>query len=607
MISALCSGFLWALLPLSFFSTPAYAAPTTDIPSAQSFYVSNVPDLHQDPNRPLRVYAGHLSSDPNGTSANPTDVTPHIYFVMVKPRRTADKDRVIFWLNGGPGCSSFDGLMMEVGPWRVDGSGGLKTLEGGWEEYSTMVYVDQPAGTGFSYTASNHYLHDLPEASRQYLTFLENFYAVFPEYKMMDTYMAGESFAGQYLPYYANALLDSNLNIPLRGVAIGNGWMDARTQYPSFLEYALKHGITEPNSKDFKRGKDATDKCIADIDREAAAIGVEPIHTQFCETVMMIVVEHKTSQKDGRNLCMNMYDVRLEDDIPACGMNWPPDLKDIGTYLHRPDVVRSLHASASPNPWQECRGIIHTAFNTKRSNSSITILPRVLERVPVMLFAGDQDLICNYVGVESLVQTLTWNGEKGLGTVQTQSWAVNNIPAGTWVTSRNLTYVKIFNASHMVGYDVPHVSHDMMLRFMGVNFSAITDGSARIPSSVGTEIKPIPILTTDEPSSTPAPKTTEQNKAMWEAYYNAGSAALVLVIIAVLIGAFVWWRTRKGTLGLPISRGDIGTEGDESIPLRTNGDMHDDLEDEDTRLSKGKGRATSLTPHEDIFGVGEDE
>lgn len=29
---------------------------------------------------------------------------------------------------------------MEVGPWRVDGKGGLKAIEGGWEEYTTMVY-----------------------------------------------------------------------------------------------------------------------------------------------------------------------------------------------------------------------------------------------------------------------------------------------------------------------------------------------------------------------------------------------------------------------------------------------------------------------------------
>jgi carboxypeptidase D len=74
---------------------------------------------------------------------------------------------------------------MEVGPWKVDGEGGLTTVEGGWEEYTTMVYgesikyrastactgteihssssVDQPAGTGLSYTSTNHYVHSLQE------------------------------------------------------------------------------------------------------------------------------------------------------------------------------------------------------------------------------------------------------------------------------------------------------------------------------------------------------------------------------------------------------------------------------------------------------------
>ena len=51
----------------------------------------------------------------------------------------------------------------------------------------------------------------------------------------------------------------------------------------------------------------------------------------------------------------------------------------------------------------------------RRSNSSVTVLPRVLERVPVLIFAGDQDLICNYVGLENMIQGLTWNGATGLG------------------------------------------------------------------------------------------------------------------------------------------------------------------------------------------------
>lgn len=75
----------------------------------------------------------------------------------------------------------------------------------------------------------------------------------------------------------------------------------------------------------------------------------------------------------------------------------------------------------------------------------------------------------------------------------------------------------------MVGFDAPHVAHDMILRFMGVNFTAITDGSARIPSSVGDTTKPVPAILDDVPTSTPvSTKTPEQDKAMWEGTYQVG-------------------------------------------------------------------------------------
>ena len=71
----------------------------------------------------------------------------------------------------------------------------------------------------------------------------------------------------------------------------------------------------------------------------------------------------------------------------------------------------------------------------------------------------------------------------------------------------------------MVPFDLPHVAHDMILRFMGVNFSAIADGTALIPSKVGDEEKPIPVLSEgQDDSKTPVTpgKTPEQDKAMWE-------------------------------------------------------------------------------------------
>lgn len=81
----------------------------------------------------------------------------------------------------------------------------------------------------------------------------------------------------------------------------------------------------------------------------------------------------------------------------------------------RPDVLAALHAQAKSEAWVECQSRVGQELGSANDPSSVTVLPRLLERIPVMLFAGDQDYICNYVGQESLIQALTWNGGTGLG------------------------------------------------------------------------------------------------------------------------------------------------------------------------------------------------
>ncbi|KAI5123390.1 hypothetical protein M0805_006098 [Coniferiporia weirii] len=572
------------------------AAPT-DLPSAASFYVSSLPDLHQDPAHPLHIYAGHIASDPESSRLPVATVSAHLFFVLIKARRTADKERVLFWFNGGPGCSSFDGLMMETGPFRVDGKGGLKTMEGGWEEYTNMVFVDQPAGTGYSYTSTDRFVHELSDAAGQVVEFMRNFYTVFPEYQQMDTYIGGESYAGQYIPYIGDAVLSSDLGISLKGLAIGNGWIDARHQYPAYLDYSVKHGLIEENSDVYKQIHKETEDCIAELDRTSGPV---PIQLSKCEGLVTSVATFHGAVIDGEEMCMNVYDVRLYDKKYACGMNWPPDLPDVTKYLSRKDVVRAFHADAKSESWVECNSRVGRELRNRNSPSSITILPGLIEKVPVMLFAGDQDFICNYVGIESLIRDMEWAGGKGLGTVETKSWSVDGVPAGTWVESRNLTYVKIFNSSHMVPFDLPFVAHDMILRFMGVNFSAIADGSARIPSKVGDEEKPMPVVLEGEDNNDatipiPAGKTPEQDKAMWEAYYNAGSAALVLVLIGLAIGLFLFCRRRRR-----VRSTTIGTT-EEAVPLSQymGGQERDGPDD---NHYKGKGRELES---EAIFDVGE--
>ena len=64
---------------------------------------------------------------------------------------------LLIWLNGGPGCSSMDGLFLELGPLRVapgspNGKARLERRPSSWHRAAHALFLDQPVGTGFSRT-----------------------------------------------------------------------------------------------------------------------------------------------------------------------------------------------------------------------------------------------------------------------------------------------------------------------------------------------------------------------------------------------------------------------------------------------------------------------
>jgi carboxypeptidase D len=155
-----------------------------------------------------------------------------------------------------------------------------------------------------------------------------------------------------------------------------------------------------------------------------------------------------------------------------------------------------------------------------------------------------------------------------------------------------------------------------------MNFSAITDGTARIPSSVGNDVKPA--FTESNPASavpsTPSAKTPEQDKAMWEgtisfsnlqclshshaAYYNAGSSAIVLILILAGLATVLWCRIRRRRLrGLVITKNE-----EEHIPLTQSLPAEEDRDSPDSNNAfgrrKGKERAQEAGSAP-IFDVGE--
>lgn len=78
--------------------------------------------------------------------------TKRIHYFYVESEGDPASDPVIFWTNGGPGCSGLLGLFTEMGPWRANEYGGLTRNPYAWTKHASMVFLEQPIGVGFSYS-----------------------------------------------------------------------------------------------------------------------------------------------------------------------------------------------------------------------------------------------------------------------------------------------------------------------------------------------------------------------------------------------------------------------------------------------------------------------
>ena len=118
------------------------------------------------------------------------EITPehhgNYFFWHFANRHLADRPRTVIWLNGGPGCSSEDGVLMEIGPYRVRKGGNLEMVDGSWDEFANVLFVDNPVGTGFSYVDTDSYVHELTEMADQFVQFLEKWFTLFPSYSHDD-------------------------------------------------------------------------------------------------------------------------------------------------------------------------------------------------------------------------------------------------------------------------------------------------------------------------------------------------------------------------------------------------------------------------------------
>lgn len=91
------------------------------------------------------------------------------------------------------------GFFLEHGPFKVQPDGqSLKLNEWAWNKDANIIYLESPAGVGFSYADNPAGLstNDAVTANDTY-AFLENWFELFPEYEgVNDFYITGESYGG---------------------------------------------------------------------------------------------------------------------------------------------------------------------------------------------------------------------------------------------------------------------------------------------------------------------------------------------------------------------------------------------------------------------------
>jgi len=151
--------------------------------------------------------------------------TRKLFFWFFPPGPEGSLDDLIFWTNGGPGCSSLEGSFQENGPFTWAPGQALPTQnKWSWTNLSSVLYVEQPVGTGYSQgtpTARNE-----EDVAAQLVGFLQQFLENFSELKGKKFYLTGESYAGMYVPYIANFIYEyttrSTLDLDLQGIWIND-------------------------------------------------------------------------------------------------------------------------------------------------------------------------------------------------------------------------------------------------------------------------------------------------------------------------------------------------------------------------------------------------
>ncbi|KAI9496665.1 Alpha/Beta hydrolase protein [Zychaea mexicana] len=365
---------------------------------------------------------------------------------------------LVLWLNGGPGCSSLASALTEIGPCVVSSlHDGMEANPFSWNANANIVFLDQPANTGYSY--GSYSVKNSKAAARDIFMFLQLFLKAFPQLSTTQLHIAGESFAGHYIPAVAAEILTQNkvyhfTHIKLQSLMIGNGWVDPRIQ----LRYYEPYGCANDS-----RYKPIFDEATCQKMRNVLPTCQKLMNACYkyqnsITCVPAAVYCQKTQLGPYDSTDRNDFDIRLkcQRESELCY-----NITDsVNVWANKLKTRQELGVDPSKGVFTTCNDKIAYRFALS-GDMIISYAPQVIEAlesgVRVLVYAGDMDWTCNWYGSLAWTIALEWSGQHGYGEAADLKWysSTTGKLAGQSRVYKNLMFLKVNNAGHWVPYDQP--------------------------------------------------------------------------------------------------------------------------------------------------------
>lgn len=429
----------------------------SDQSAGQAFYTSKFLDNPEFIEKNTRVNLRNRADDPFSYSGfitvNETAGSNMFYWFFPAQNGNANAPLLV-WLQGGPGGSSLFGQFTETGPWSLTDDLQLIPKPVTWNAKYAMLYIDNPVGTGFSYTGSDAgYSNNMDDVAANLYSFLTQFFKAYPAYQSVDFYVTGESYAGKYIPAIGYKIWQMNSNNPsvkinLKGLAIGDGLCDPMTQVTTYADFAFQTGLASEIERDVMY--QYQQRIMRDIQKSDWSDATDAFND-------LVNAQYYPSYYMNISGSVDYYDIR-NSVLP----NWP----DFTSYVNQTSIRAALHVG--DHYFLDSTPVYnHLADDLMKSVKPY--IPTLLDNYKVMFYSGEFDFIVAATTTEAFLQSLDWQYINGYKTAHKAIWRVNATDADVAGYARqykSLTQVIVRGAGHILPYNQPARAYDMIQRFV---------------------------------------------------------------------------------------------------------------------------------------------